>query len=165
MPLRPTIPALALAALAVAVLPGHGEITSENHAVLKRALTENPDADKDANGSLSLEEYKVLQPTRQKQTKKEDSAPLLPVLPNGEVIVADFEDNNYRNRNGWKAIGTAWPGGSTKSSSPPVSNGRVNRTLHSPSACWDATVTCCSSSGCGWADPIPREILSTADAL
>ena len=62
MPLRPTISALALAALAVAALPGHGEITSENHAVLKRALTENPDADKDANGSLSLEEYKVLQP-------------------------------------------------------------------------------------------------------
>ncbi len=108
MPLRPTIPALALAALAVAALPGHGEITSENHAVLKRALTENPGADKDANGSLSLEEYKVLQPTRQKQTKKEEPAPLLPVLPNGEVIVADFEDNNYRNRNGWKAIGIAF---------------------------------------------------------
>ena len=56
-----------LACLAAAAFPvlAWGEvvvINSENHPALKRALSETPQADKDANGQLSLEEYVELLP-------------------------------------------------------------------------------------------------------
>ena len=102
-----TLPALAIAAFAAMVLPGQGEVTSENHPTLKRALTEYPEANKDANGSLSLEEYQQLQPGWQMARKNKASAPLLLVRPNGEIVISDFEDNSYR-QHGWKTEGQAF---------------------------------------------------------
>jgi hypothetical protein len=116
---RPNKPALALALAALASgLPVRAaeEVSSANHPVLKRALAEHPTADADANGTLSLAEYDILQkkPLVQPPAEKDKPAtilqPLLPVLPNGEVVVAEFEDPNAHKAAGWTNEGAAFQG-------------------------------------------------------
>lgn len=117
---RPNKPALALALAALAAgLPVRAadEVSSANHPVLKRALAEHPTADADANGTLSLAEYDILQkkPLVQPPAEKDKPAPtpllpLLPVLPNGEVVVAEFEDPNAHKAAGWTNEGAAFQG-------------------------------------------------------
>ncbi len=105
---------LATAAMVACCLPVCGqapEVTSGNHPILRRAFSEHPEADKDSNGNLSLEEYQALQPKPPgEQAPPEGKLPYLPILPNGEVIVAEFEDNNYRNAKGWTNEGKAFQG-------------------------------------------------------
>lgn len=119
MILRPNKPAFALALAALAAgLPVRAaeEVSSANHPVLKRALAEHPTADADANGTLSLAEYDILQkkPLVQPPAEKDKPAtilqPLLPVLPNGEVVVAEFEDPNAHKAAGWTNEGAAFQG-------------------------------------------------------
>jgi len=108
---------LALTALAAGMsVRAAEEVSSANHPVLKRALTEHPAADADGNGSLSLAEYDILQkkplvqppPAEQGKPPVAPLLPLLPVLPNGEVVVAEFEEPNSHKAAGWTNEGAAF---------------------------------------------------------
>lgn len=83
-------------------------VSSETHPVLKRALTERPESDVDKNGILTLEEYNALQPKHERQHNPQGPPAMLPVLENGAVVVADFENNNFRDRYQWKPEGNAF---------------------------------------------------------
>lgn len=110
--------ALALAALASGLtVRAADEVSSANHPVLKRALAEHPTADADANGTLSLAEYGILQkkPLVQPPAQKDKPAvaplpPLPPVLPNGDVVVSEFEEPNSYKASGWTNEGAAFQG-------------------------------------------------------
>ena len=98
-----------LACLAAAAFPvlAWGEvvvINSENHPALKRALSETPQADKDANGQLSLEEYVELLPQQRPNDPENPKAPLLPVRPNGDLVIHEFEDNNLGQNPKWSPV-------------------------------------------------------------
>lgn len=99
-----------LSLLVAAALPAllSGEVTSRNHPVLARALEQNSAADTDGDGVLSLAEYEELQPTRDRPDDPNAPRSLLPVLENGEVVVADFEKNNFWDKPGWRIEGGAF---------------------------------------------------------
>lgn len=108
---------LALAAIAAGLpVRAADEASSANHPVLKRALTEHPTADADANGTLTLAEYDILQKKPLVQPPPAEAGkppvapllPLLPVLPNGEVVVAEFEEANAHKAAGWTSEGLAF---------------------------------------------------------
>ena len=108
---------LALGALAAGLAQAAEEVSSANHPVLKRALTEHPTADADGNAILSLAEYAILQkkPLVQPPAEKDKPPvapllPLLPVLPNGEVVVSEFEEPNSHKAPGWVNEGAAFQG-------------------------------------------------------
>ena len=84
---------------------GKGEaITSANHPALKRALTESPDADKNADGQLSIEEYSALLGLQRPNDPENPKAPLLPVRLDGTIIIHDFEQNNLGQNPGWSPV-------------------------------------------------------------
>ena len=98
-----------LACLTAAAFPvlARGEavvISSENHPALQRALSETPQADKDANGQLSLEEYVELLPQQRPNDPENPKAPLLPVRPNGDLVIHEFEDNNLGQNPKWSPV-------------------------------------------------------------
>lgn len=93
--------AVALSGLAI----GKEEsITSANHPALQRALNESPDADKNADGQLSLEEYSALLGPQRPNDPENPKAPLLPVRPDGDLVIHDFEENNLGQNPGWSPV-------------------------------------------------------------
>lgn len=98
-------------ALAVLTAAGHpiygqdqGEPNLQNHPSLQRAFAESPQADKDANGALSLEEYAELIKHERPRDPENPKAPLLPVRANGDLVVHDFEDNNVAQAPKWSPV-------------------------------------------------------------
>lgn len=83
-------------------------VSSETHPVLKRVLGERPESDANKDGILTLEEYTALQPKHEKQNNPQEPPAMLPVLDDGAVVVADFENNNFRDRYLWKPEGNAF---------------------------------------------------------
>ncbi|MDP6207614.1 MAG: hypothetical protein QGG01_04870, partial [Roseibacillus sp.] len=99
----------ALAALTAATLPvlAQGEaivVSSANHPALQRALAETPESDKDTNGQLSLEEYGELLAHQRPHTPEQPKAPLLPVRPNGDLVIHDFENNDLGQNPKWSPV-------------------------------------------------------------
>ena len=99
----------ALAALTAAMLPvlAQGEtvvVSSASHPALQRALAETPESDKDTNGQLSLEEYGELLAHQRPHTPEQPKAPLLPVRPNGDLVIHDFENNDLGQNPKWSPV-------------------------------------------------------------
>ena len=99
----------ALAALTAATLPvlAQGEaivVSSASHPALQRALAETPESDKDTNGQLSLEEYGELLAHQRPHDPEKPKAPLLPVRPNGDLVIHEFEDNNLGQSPRWSPV-------------------------------------------------------------
>ncbi len=97
--------AVAMAVVLSGLAMGKEEVfTSANHPALQRALTESPDADKDADGQLSLEEYTLLLNTQRPNDPENPKAPLLPVRPDGNLVIHEFEENDLGKNPGWSPV-------------------------------------------------------------
>lgn len=98
-------PACALALLALA-LPAvaQQEPTSQNHPALQRAFAESPTADKDGDGVLSRAEYEELIKQERPHDAENPGAPLLPLRPNGDLVIHEFEDNNVMQPPRWSPV-------------------------------------------------------------
>ena len=99
--------ALAVLTAAALLVLSRGEavtFTSANHPALQRALAETPESDKDTNGQLSLEEYGELLAHQRPHDPENPKAPLLPVRPNGDLVIHDFENNNLGQDPKWSPV-------------------------------------------------------------
>ncbi|MFP6657094.1 MAG: hypothetical protein VB853_02870 [Pirellulales bacterium] len=103
---------LALVALADGPLSARAAVTSENHPVLERTLRQHPEADGDGDGVLTFAEHRqfVEKQGPRKQADGRPAGPISTVLENGDVVVANFEENNFgRMREwGWTVEGKAF---------------------------------------------------------
>ena len=97
--------AVALLAIAAGVF---GELTSETHPGLARISKEHAEADRDKDGILTYAEYKTLYEAQDPKKRKTGSIPS--ILANGDILIADFEDNNLSSA-GWRIEGEAFKHG------------------------------------------------------
>ncbi len=87
------------------------ELTSKTHPRLQLSLKEHPHADKDKDGLLTFSEYQELikRLGPKKHPNGKPMGPLSTLLPTGEILISDFEQNNFnqmRNQ-GWSIQGDA----------------------------------------------------------
>ncbi|MBJ07258.1 MAG: hypothetical protein CMO40_09125 [Verrucomicrobiaceae bacterium] len=106
MPVPSTSVLICAPVLLTSALPGvaQQELSSENHPSLRRAFAESPAADKDANGTLSLAEYEELIKKERPHDAENPKAPLLPLRPNGDLVIHDFENSNVMHPPGWSPV-------------------------------------------------------------
>jgi hypothetical protein len=103
---------LAVTVLSVGAHVAMADVTSANHPVLKSTLEQQPDADADKDGVLSFTEYLAFVEKQgpRKQADGKPAGPIGTVLKNGDILIADFEENNFgRMREwGWTVEGEAF---------------------------------------------------------
>ncbi|MEK6238926.1 MAG: hypothetical protein N2C14_29780, partial [Planctomycetales bacterium] len=93
--------------------PAAAAITSENHPRLKRVLDDHPETDADQNGLLDFDEHQAFVKSQEprKLSNGRPAGPISTLLPNGDLLITDFEENSFgRMREwGWTVEGDSFP--------------------------------------------------------
>ncbi len=90
-------------ALVSGALVASAEISSLDHPVINRTLKTYPESDTNKDGLLSYAEYRAFvdKPGARTQADGRPAGPISTVLPNGDMRIADFEENNFGRMREW----------------------------------------------------------------
>ncbi len=89
--------------LLVSVPVASAAITSKDHPKLKEMLQQYPASDSDNNGTLTFAEYQAFRKSQgpRKRADGGEAGPISTLLANGDLLITDFEENNYGRMRQW----------------------------------------------------------------
>ena len=89
--------------LIIATQTTSAAITSENHPKLASTLEQHAAADSDKDGILTFAEYQAWLKSQgpRKRADGGEAGPISTLLANGDLLISDFEENNYGRMKQW----------------------------------------------------------------